>query len=94
MTCVERIGAFLYATASEPVIVVQIDSHRVSAPVRLENLEADRSSSPTFTGRSNSTPLLQRSRRGLMAYDLSWNGTPFGRCLMVQSDHDAEGLDP
>ena len=36
---VERIGSFLYATVSEPVIVLQIDSHRVSAPVRLENLE-------------------------------------------------------
>lgn len=36
---VERIGSFLYATVCEPVIVLQIDSHRVSVPVRLENLE-------------------------------------------------------
>ncbi len=36
---VERIGSFLYATVSGPVIVLQIDPHRVSAPVRLENLE-------------------------------------------------------
>ena len=36
---VERIGSFLYTTVSEPVIVLQIDTHRVFAPVRLENLE-------------------------------------------------------
>ena len=36
---VERIGSSLYTPVSEPVIVLQIDPHRVSAPVRLENLE-------------------------------------------------------
>ena len=36
---VERIGAFLYAAVSEPVIVLKIDTLRVSVPVRVENLE-------------------------------------------------------
>ena len=36
---VERIGSALYATASEPVVILRIDRHRLAAPVRLENLE-------------------------------------------------------
>ncbi len=36
---VERIGSFLYATVSEPVIVLEIDTERLSVPVRAENLE-------------------------------------------------------
>jgi uncharacterized protein (DUF952 family) len=36
---VERIGAFVYATVSEPLTVLQIDTRRLAAPVRLENTE-------------------------------------------------------
>ena len=36
---VERIGSFVYATVSEPITVLQIDTRRLSAPVRVENLE-------------------------------------------------------
>ena len=36
---VERIGSFHYATTSEPVIVLEIDTRRLTAPVRIENLE-------------------------------------------------------
>ena len=36
---VERIGSFHYATTPEPVIVLDIDTRRLKAPVRIENLE-------------------------------------------------------
>ncbi|MDQ4069237.1 MAG: DUF952 domain-containing protein [Actinomycetota bacterium] len=36
---VERIGSFLYAGVSEPVVVLEIDRHRLSVPLRVENLE-------------------------------------------------------
>lgn len=36
---VERIGSFLYAAVSEPITVLEVDPRRVTAPVRVENLE-------------------------------------------------------
>jgi len=36
---VERIGSFLYVAVSEPVTVLDIDTHRLKVPVRVENLD-------------------------------------------------------
>ena len=36
---VERIGSFLYVAVSEPVTVLDIVTHRVKAPIRVENLD-------------------------------------------------------
>ena len=36
---VERIGSFLYVAVGEPVTVLDIDTHRLHAPVRVENLD-------------------------------------------------------
>jgi uncharacterized protein (DUF952 family) len=36
---VERVGAFNYATISEPLVVLKVDTERLDAPIRLENLD-------------------------------------------------------
>ena len=36
---VERIGSFLYSSVSDPMTVLEVDPRRVTAPVRVENLE-------------------------------------------------------
>lgn len=47
---VERIGAFVYSTVSEPLTVLQIDTRLLAAPVRLENLEGGSEPFPHIYG--------------------------------------------
>ncbi len=51
---VEHIGSFLYGAVSEPLTVLDIDTQRLSVPVRVENLVGGSELFPTSTGRSRS----------------------------------------